>query len=535
MKLKLNKSLLLVILMMLASLLGIGLSAYAADSVNPIPPGPETVLPDYIGAPAKPHPLANSSVPQNPLLALNPFNSIHNDLWNSDADDITGLLGRDPIVLSSTLAEARQNPLPPEWIFVCITEFFDSHGRVIAVCFGPNEATVVLADADTLEVLSHYHLPSVEGSPYIEGGRQTLLRSKGASCSYFDARDRVILGGGNKLLTLVEGGTDASPVLQLDEDNSYDLSTIIPSTRRIAGVMLDEQRRIWFDTVIPATIWMLNPATYEQEGVKKIVLADYEEIRNTFAVMKTGVDSSAAYVVTSKKMYRVEAGADAQPYVVWSEPYDSIGMTKEGQYEPGSGTSPTILGEGKYVAVTDNADPLKVMVFRTSEQLDPNEQRIVCEVPVFEEQVGGASSNSLVGSRLSLIATNNYYYLFDWKTGQMIYPSAPGVERIDIDPNGKGCRKVWANEEVATSTSARVSTRSGLIYSMAREYDDENNVHVYYWIALDFRTGETVWKKMAGTGDMFDSFYPALTIGPNGALFYGAYGGLTMIMDTPDP
>jgi hypothetical protein len=230
---------------------------------------------------------------------------------------------------------------------------------------------------------------------------------------------------------------------------------------------------------------------------------------------------------------------------VWSEPYDTVPYnttdehyvngTKNGQYELGSGTSATVLGEGRYVAITDNASPMKVVVYRTDADLDPddpNEERIVCEVPVFENSPG-ALSNSLVGSRLSLIATNNYYYLWDWHTGHMVEPSAPGAERIDINPDGKGCTKVWTNTTLATTVSPRMSTKTGLIYTVAREYDDQNDLYVYYWAALDFRTGETVWKKLAGTGDRFDSFYPALVIGPNGALYSGVYGGLIMMKDTP--
>ena len=30
---------------------------------------------------------------------------------------------------------------------------FDSHGRLVALCFAPHEATAVLAGPDTLEVL----------------------------------------------------------------------------------------------------------------------------------------------------------------------------------------------------------------------------------------------------------------------------------------------------------------------------------------------------------------------------------------------
>ena len=58
-------------------------------------------------------------------------------------------------------------------------------------------------------------------------------------------------------------------------------------------------------------------------------------------------------------------------------------------------------------------------------------------------------------------------------------PSAPGFERIDIDPDGKGCHKVWTNLEVATTTSPRLSTRNGLIYVYAQG-EEENGVDVYY-------------------------------------------------------
>ena len=70
-----------------------------------------------------------------------------------------------------------------------------------------------------------------------------------------------------------------------------------------------------------------------------------ELIRNTFAVTKSGVDRASAYVVSSQKLYRIDAGGDDQPYKVWSAPYDTIGTTKDGQYELGSGTSPTVLGQ----------------------------------------------------------------------------------------------------------------------------------------------------------------------------------------------
>ncbi len=92
MKSSVLKSIVLVLSIML-------IFAGSGKTYNPaveIPPGPPNTLPDYIGAPAKPHPTANSGIPQNPYLAPNPFNTIHVDPWMSDVYDIPGPLGRDP-------------------------------------------------------------------------------------------------------------------------------------------------------------------------------------------------------------------------------------------------------------------------------------------------------------------------------------------------------------------------------------------------------------------------------------------------------
>lgn len=528
---------------------GKGLPPVPPIAVTPIPPGPVTSLPDYVGAPAQPQPLPSSGVPQNPLLAPNGFNSCHLDPWMSDTADIPGALGVAPVVHSSTFAAARQTPISstdgPPWVFVCITPMFDSHGRLLTACFAPHEATAVLADPDSLEVLSFYHLEVPAGNVYGTTGRQSVMRSTGSSYSYLEAQDRLtIVSGGKKIVTLVEAGSSTDPVLELE--HTYDLTSLIPEAYNdVAGVMVDWQGRIWFITAANGTtvakVGLIDPATWSDAApsAKWFALPQGELIRNTFAVTKSGEERASAYVVSSENMYRIDAGADDQPYLVWSAPYDTIGTTKNGQYELGSGTSPTILGGGDYVAITDNANPMKVVVYRTGEDVAPT-HRVICQVPVFLSQPGQALSNSLIGSGLALIASNNYNYLWDWQHGKTVYPSAPGFARIDIDPAGQRCNTIWTSYDVATTTSPRLSTKNGLIYTVAREYDPtalnsdgSPGVYVYYWVALDFRTGATVWKKMAGTGDQFDSFYPALAIGPDRGLYVGAYGGFLTLKDQP--
>jgi outer membrane protein assembly factor BamB len=102
--------------------------------------------------------------------------------------------------------------------------------------------------------------------------------------------------------------------------------------------------------------------------------------------------------------------------------------------------------------------------------------------------------------------------------------------RIDIDPDGKGCTKVWANYEVASTVSGKLSTRNGLLYLYTRKM--ENNVDVYYFTAMDFRTGQVVWEKKVGSGFRFDHYYEALLLGPDATIFMGVYDGLVTIRDS---
>jgi hypothetical protein len=535
MKGKVFKSIVLIVTIMVVMAGGAN-----ASNTNEIPWAGPTTLPDYIGAPAKAHPTANNSVPQNPNLATNGLADSHMDIWMSDTTNFAGPLGRNPVTLSTTLPGLHQNSeLTP-----CGNVMMDSHGRLILTCFGVDEAYVAMVDPDTLEVLTHYDLIAQTGDPYGEGA-QKILPSAYAIYGYLDNRDQLLLvEQSRKIIKLREAGSPSNPEFVKVDEESYDLSQLVDDTNdRISGVMVDFQGRYWINMGKSANIYLLNPATYHGIEDLKSVYLDYDKdgdefTRNGLAPTKEG----AAYIVTTEAMYRVDAGADDKLQIVWSVPYDTIGKVRSGQLELGSGTTPTILGEGKYVAITDNADQMDLVVYRTDAQLDPNEDRVVCKVPVFDFPGGGkgANSNSLIGLHNSIIVQNTYGYLYDfdeandYENPHLEPPGgAPGIERIDIDPNGKDCTKVWVNKEVATVLVPRLSTRTGLIYTHDRKWDDENKVNAYYWVALDFRTGKVVWEKLAGTGDRFENWWLAPIIGPNGALYGPVYGGVTMIRDTP--
>jgi hypothetical protein len=129
---------------------------------------------------------------------------------------------------------------------------------------------------------------------------------------------------------------------------------------------------------------------------------------------------------------------------------------------------------------------------------------------------------------------NTTDYLWDWadyEHAHMEHPGKPGITRIDIDPNGGRCTKVWQNKDAAAVMTLELSTKTGLIYTQDRKYDDKNKVYGYYFVALGFRTGAIAWEKLRGTGDGFDNWWLPVSVGPNGAVYRMAYAGVTMLRD----
>lgn len=503
--------------------------APGTEEITPIPWEAPTTLPEFIGEPADLPPLPPLGVPQNPFMAANPFSHVHNDAWMSDVYDVAGPLGREPEVLSNTMAEARQNATSP--VFQGMSTA-DSHGRLVLTCHGVGEWSLVLVDPVSLEVLARRLMPTPPN----------LAKTVGTSYVYLDNQDQLVVmvydpgkdaddpdDDTNTIQVMKIVNSSGDFPFEFEVASEYDVTDYIPKGDNIAGLLPDWQGRIWFAVRGNATIGVLDPAT----GAVKTLQKPLEgSITNTFAM-----DRDAAYVDTTAKMYRIDASPDGTPQVVWEEGYDNIGSRKDGQLSAGTGTSPTILGNGSYVAIADNADPMQVVVFRTEKELKPNEERKVCEVPVFENAEGGALENSLMGFGLSLIVYNNYKYNLDTvfetlESGQ----SEPGVARVDIDPNGTGGRLVWENDNITlTNAVQKLSNRTGLIYAVTRKYDTESHedpgLDVYYFSAIDFRTGKVVWERLLGTGFGYDSFSEVM-IGPTGTAYLPQYGGLIAVRDT---
>ncbi len=458
-------------------------------------------LPPFQGSPAKPHRIADpANPPQNPYLARDPSSNIHNDTWMTDAYRRGGPLG------NALVTESEAKPLS-----LCGSLAFDSRDRIVSVCpstIAPPQARII--DPSTLATISSYTLPDAPDPP----GTPAYQNFSGGAYFFLDHRDRIWVPTETDHIYVLNEGADGS-TLTLKRD--YDLTSVLDtSAERITSALPDFDGLIWFVSKQHGKVGTLEPRT----GAIHVKITG-EEIENSFAVGDDGV-----YIVSDKRMYRFEATGKGVPRVVWRKRYPNSGIVKPSQVDAGSGTTPTIM-DGGYVAITDNADPMNVVVYRTARRLHGS-KRVVCRQPVFGAGAS-ATENSLITAGRSLIVENNYGYQdpFGPHSGEV---TAPGFARVDVKRSGEGCRLKWTNTEVRSPTVVpKLSTKTGLIYTYSRPADP--SAQGYYWTAIDWRTGNTAWLRYAGSGFEFNNNYAGIALGRDGTAYLGVIGGIITLRD----
>jgi hypothetical protein len=483
--------------------------------VVPIPDLQRSSVPQFEGGAAVPNPVDDGPPPpRNPFMAPNPRNNIHNDPYMTDTYRLSGPLGDG--------AEPSSLNTPPR---ECGSITFDSAGRIVTVCVGLDRPVLALLDPHSLQTLAAMPMPVRNVSP----GSNPFTDFSGGGYFYLDQHDRAVVPTNDRhvLVVSITGG----PGFQVDAD--YDLSGAFPQGEGIVSVLPDWSGQLWF-----VTRQGLVGTIDRGSGAVRTRRLSGEGISNSFAVDETG----GVYIVSDKALYRFDADANGDPRVSWRVVYPNSGIHKPGQSDPGSGTTPTLMGR-KWVAITDNADPMDVVVYRRAPRLRrpkahrkanakaKAKARLVCSAPVFAKGAG-STDNSLIGTNRSLIAENNFGYKIaaaDLSGGE----SVPGLTRVDVvrkKHRGRKtrkfrCRTVWSSQERAPSVVPKLSLANGLVYTYTKP-PRSDGTDAWYLTALDFRSGRTVYRRLAGTGVGFNNNYAPVTLAPDGTAYVGVLGGV---------
>ncbi len=483
-------------------------------STPPVPIPSVPTQPTYEGAPATPDPIAGiGRTPRNRFMAPNGFSEIHNDAWQTDAYSWGGPLGRAPHTSSSLISRD------------CGSITFDARGRLLSICVGLSGPELYMFDPNTLATLATFSLPPRQGVP----NASIFQDFTGGGYFYLDSHDRVVTATTTRHIYVIAETPVGGGFTQVGD---YDLSHVLRPTEKITSALPDSHGLLWFVARSDGVVGTLNFAT-RAIHVIRLGHGARGEIENSFASDQHG----GVYVATNRKLYRFAAGSHGKPKITWQVRYPNSYQHKPGQVDDGTGTTPTVM-QGGYVNITDNADPMDVVVYRTQLKLTRRVRgdhdwrvvhlpRMVCKVPVFSRGAS-ADENSLIVAGRSMIVENNFGYTGPPAVGGGGLTTA-GFARVDINRNGNGCHRVWTNTtDRAPTVVSKLSLGNGLIYTYTK---DPGSSDPWYWTTIDFRTGRTVYKQLAGTGVGYNNNYAGIALGRGATEYLGTLDGIIAIRD----
>ena len=425
---------------------------------------------------------------QNPGMANNPYSSIHNDSWQTDA-----YFQPAPDPTGSSV----------ETLFTggdCATMTWDSQGRLVTLCNSLLTVVAFVIDPDTLTVLGRQQV----------GTRSPSLTDFGGGGYFFlDNDDNIVFTTSDGTVRVLELGA-GNPVTITDTASFEVQDSLLPG-EKIRSVMPDWNGRYWLagnlGTIVTADSDGSNPQSMN---------LDQESIENSFAVTKDG-----AYLVTGTAMYRLQMTDRGAPLIVWRTEYDRGTRQKPGQTSQASGTTPSVFAAGDYVAIGDNADPqMNVAVFETATGAQ------FCEVPVFAAGQSG-TENALITAGDMIIAENNYGYapaISAVANGHSITPGMAGVRVTE-----SGCELAWENSEIYVPSVVSKATVKGNTIITYTKTPNLWSGDGWYFTGVDLQTGEVQWTRLSGVGLSYNNHYAATYLGPDGAIYTGTVHGIAVM------
>ncbi|MFM1729288.1 hypothetical protein ABI214_02700 [Prescottella soli] len=469
--------------------------------------------------------------PPNPHLGPEGTSTMHQDAGSSDATPLAG-----PGTGAVSIA---QYPLAS----ACPTLLQGSDGLVVALC------TTMIGQNPTVHLLDP-NAPTVPAGGTLAQLQLTKGSLLGGVYAYLDSDDRLVVVDGTRHLLRI-GHTHTGGTWTLAVESSVDLTAAIPDGDNVTGLAPDWAGNVWFATGGGIV------GTVDAAGVARTVaLPAGEQVQNSISTSPGGTS-----VASTHATYQLSARPDAQPHIVWRQPYDRGSARKPGQLSWGTGSTPTYFGPStgsEYVTIVDNTDgQVNLLVYRSATGEE------VCKEPVLPPGDGGGSlgstgsaggsggslsgsvsgstgsgsgsENSPIGIGRSVFVAGTYGYPYPTVpagAGEAVPASAPfrgGMTRVDVDADGQGCTTVWQNQ-VRSSAVPHLSTADGNIYTMVRQGADMTTpLDGFAYGVIDPDTGAVKTTKTI-TGTMLgDTLQMSALITHDGRYMQGTISGIVSV------
>jgi hypothetical protein len=474
--------------------------------------------PAFTGHAVSPHSLG-------PLTAYTPDISLmHGDAGNTDTSDCASPVGDDVAVGS-----AQSLSLTPE--------MWGVDGSLTTGCVSPQPTGILrcIAAVDPRTM-----------TPYARWLPPTGQTLQLAYAVLDRTTKNVVIGSAQGHIFVVHRSDNANSTTFTLLRN-IDVSSSLGAGETLLATAPDATGRIWFATggVLGAGDRPAPSTTIgyvDADDSLHVLHLDAQVVENGFAVDRDTiyVDTGPPDTSVSNVGYLIALHATVRGVgELWREQYDAGAARKPGGFARGSGATVTLLGHD-YVTITDNASPrIHVLVYAEGE-VPTGASRLVCSVPIFQSGRSASDVSPIsvrVSDTYSIVVTNDYNApplnlgAPNNGPGNDMTAMAPGVARVDVGPGAHHCRVAWTIP-IRTKTVPYLSTRSGLLYLYTQDETlARSGLWVWYFTAVDYRTGHVVWQARAGAGGTKNDDYAPMSIGPTGDVYQNFPLGVAFVLD----
>ena len=478
------------------------------------------------------------TMPQNPGLADNNFNSAHQDSYCTESVGLTG-------PTSKTLKLTTQyHPYGMFGVMAC-----NSNNQMISTGVW-KEHNLVVFDADC-HIISATKFGAISGLSFSGG------------YFYLDNNNNAIVITSSNLICFptahVERKSDVyplEPVWSSDDIVSMVTGCATGNLLYSAFPVWGQTNRYWcilsgdyniqsgtLNSNAFVAVVEIIPDPTRQNKCKTKVLGK-KELPNQWNNNSIAGDEEGLYVVTNKMdnattpaktgcLHKFLFNKNTKVLTTaWVHDYESCGYLLVGQTNIGSGTTPTLTTteDGvKCVSITDNAAP-QVNVVTVNRSCGV----LISKTPVFTKKRSGNEA-SLIGVKDTIIVENNYGHTLDFPYPQYI-SNEPGMACMKIKEPSLEIE--WENSVTTFFGMSMLARESGIIFGFTGSWYDSNASTVgpqYSVVALDAFSGRIIWRIPVGRGVEYCHEYGGFYFNRTGnSIYVGANNYIVCIKDVEE-
>lgn len=323
---------------------------------------------------------------------------------------------------------------------------------------------LLLLNPESMETITSFKLPAGRALNNIYG--------------YLNENDKLLLANGKTIYRIAHGQTENGWEFKIKE--KFVLESAADDFEFVA-ITPDWKGNIWFASY-DSQAGFLNPKT----GKFSIIsLSDKKD-----EIVANSISSSPAgiAIATTHRLYVVNL-KHKHPKILWQANYDRGNRVKPGKLSWGTGSSPSFFGPKKgyeYLTILDSGTEGTHLNIYNSK----NGKLIASEL-AFEGDVEQGSENSPIAFGNSVIIASTYGFVYPASSiaTEEVGELKNGIQRFEVNKDGKGAKAVWFNKNVRTTSVPKMGKDSKRIHFINEDADGQQA-----YAELDFETGKLVKK-----------------------------------------